>query len=227
MQAPPREVVILGAGGTGRDVAQLIADVNAIAPTWACAGYLDDDPAKQGGLYQGLPVLGPLSGAAGYGGALFVNALGSASNHWRMDALVASLGIDPERFATIVHPTASVSADAVLGPGCIVYPHVSIISDVRLGRQVVVLANSVLNRGVEVGDFTLLASGVLLSSAITVGRCCYLGAGCNVIQKTAIGDRALVGLGAVVLDDVAPGSVVVGNPARFLRPSVPAEAGAG
>jgi len=221
-----KKIVILGAGGTGRDVAQFIADINAAAPTYACAGYLDDDPAKQGVLYQGLPVLGPLAAASAHPDAVFVNALGSASNHWRMDAIVAALGVPLDRFETIVHPTASVSPGATLGAGSLIYPHVSIISDVRLGRQVVVLANSVINRGVTIGDFTLLASGVLLSSAIDVGPCCYLGAGCNVIQKTVIGERSLVGLGAVVLKDVAPGSVVAGNPARFLRPALPEGAGA-
>jgi len=216
-----KKILVLGAGGTGRDVVQILGDINAVRPTYECVGFLDDDPAKQGATLEGVPVHGPLADAPQWGDAWFVNALGSVSTHWRMDAWIASLGIPEKRFETIVHPTAAVSPRAVLGPGCLIYPHVSIISDVVLGRQVVILPNSVLNRAVIVGDFAILASGVLISSAVAVGTCAYLGAGCNIIQKAVIGERSLVGLGAVVVRDVASGTVVVGNPAEYLRPSVP------
>jgi acetyltransferase-like isoleucine patch superfamily enzyme len=42
---------------------------------------------------------------------------------------------------------------------------------------------------------------------------CFLGAACTVVQAR-VGRGSTVGAGAVVLDDVAPGSTVVGIPAR-------------
>jgi acetyltransferase-like isoleucine patch superfamily enzyme len=63
-----------------------------------------------------------------------------------------------------------------------------------------------------------VASGATVSGMVRVGRACYLGAGSHVIQRAAVGDGALVGMGAVVTRDVAANAVVVGNPARPIRP---------
>ncbi|MDD4863071.1 MAG: acyltransferase [Alishewanella agri] len=50
---------------------------------------------------------------------------------------------------------------------------------------------------------------------ISIGRNCWLGNGA--IVMASIGDGSIVGAGAVVTEDVPPGVVVVGNPARIVR----------
>ncbi len=52
---------------------------------------------------------------------------------------------------------------------------------------------------------------------VRLERGCYLGAGCLVLPGVTVGARAVVASGAVVTRDVAPGTVVAGVPARFLR----------
>lgn len=44
-----------------------------------------------------------------------------------------------------------------------------------------------------------------------------LEAGCTVLGPVYLGDRAVIGAGAVVLQDVPPGRVAIGNPARVIR----------
>ncbi len=52
---------------------------------------------------------------------------------------------------------------------------------------------------------------------ITIGANVWLGGGAIVLPGVTVGEDAVVGAGAVVTRDVAPGTVVVGNPARVLR----------
>jgi acetyltransferase-like isoleucine patch superfamily enzyme len=52
---------------------------------------------------------------------------------------------------------------------------------------------------------------------VRIHKNCYIGSAASVRQRCVIGSRSLVGLGAVVIDDVEPGSVVAGNPARIIR----------
>ena len=76
-------------------------------------GYLDDDPAKLGKELGGVKVLGPLTSAGDFGDCWFVNGLNGTTLMRRKRALIEATGIPRERFATIVHPSASVSQMAI------------------------------------------------------------------------------------------------------------------
>lgn len=56
----------------------------------------------------------------------------------------------------------------------------------------------------------------ILFAPIVVGPRAYIGVGAIVLCGVAIGERAIVGAGSVVTSDVAPRTVVAGNPARMI-----------
>ena len=214
-----QKLVILGTGGTCRDILDTVLDLNTAAgPTgFECIGFLDDHAALWGSEVQGLPVLGPLSSARDLPDCLFVNGIGSPGNFRRKEAIIASTGLSADRFATLVHPTASVSRTAQLGLGVVVFQHVSVTTNVRIGDHVTILPNSIVSHDDWIEDYTSIAGGVCISGSVHVGRSCYLGTGSALMSGIRIGDGALVGMGSVVLHSVEAHSVVVGNPARLLR----------
>ena len=219
-----KRIVILGTGGNCLDILETLRSSNAAgsSPIYECVGFLDDDAARHNTSFLGVPVLGPLEKARSLGDVVFVNGIGSTRNHLRKPEIIARTGIPDGRFETLVHPSAQVSASATLGPGTVVLQNATIASQARVGAHVIVLPNVVLSHDAVVGDYTCIAGGACVSGAVTIGRCCYLGSNSSILERIRIGDRSLVGMGSVVLEDVPEGSVVVGNPARFLRPSEPA-----
>jgi sugar O-acyltransferase (sialic acid O-acetyltransferase NeuD family) len=214
-----KTLIILGAGGTGQDVAGFVSDINAEGPTYECLGFLDDDASKHGSEIAGFPLLGPLSSWTNYPAASFANCLGSPRSFLQRETRVRELGIDDETFATIIHPSAIVADGCTVGRGCIVYPFTHLGPGVELGSQVVVLSHSVIHHHSRVDAFAIIASGCNVSGYVHVGHSCYLGTGCSIRDGLSIGDRSFVGMGSAVIKDVEPGSVVAGVPARFLRPS--------
>ena len=50
-----------------------------------------------------------------------------------------------------------------------------------------------------------------------VRRLARIGANVTILPGVVVGENALVGAGSVVVDDVPPGAVVVGNPARVVK----------
>lgn len=212
-----KELIILGAGGTAKDVLSIIHDINAQSERYRCVGLLDDNPALEGQAVCGVPVLGPLARAKSLDDVLFVNCLGSPRNYWKRETIVAPLQLAPQRFATLVHPTAALSTFSTVGHGVVLYPNVVVMAGVRIGDHVTVLANTVMNHDVVVEDFCIITSGVNLSGGVRLGRGSYIGAGASLIQYCTVGEWALVGLGSAVVRDVAPWTVVAGRPARFVR----------
>ncbi|MHB9034792.1 MAG: LbetaH domain-containing protein [Anaerolineae bacterium] len=206
-----QDLLILGTGVHALEMVEIVERVNQVSPTWRLLGLITAEAALAGTVLNRVPVLGTPADLARFPGAALVPS-------W---ADLSQLGELPmERVVSLVDPSAFVSRTAVIGRGCVVYPHGYIGLNARLADLVFCLAGCTINHDDVIGARTALCSGVTLAGSVTVEPDCYLGQGCSVRQYVTIGRHSLIGMGAVVLSDVAPESVMVGNPARRLRDNI-------
>ncbi|MER3416591.1 MAG: sugar O-acyltransferase [Gemmataceae bacterium] len=210
-----QDIIILGTGGNAIDIAEAVESNGA---KYRVCGFLDDCAELHGRRIGDWRILGPLSLAPSFADALFVNGIGSPLNFWRKPEIIAKTGLSAERFATVVHRQAWVSPSARLGRGVAVLAQASVCARAVLGDHVIVLPNAVVSHDDFIGDYCCIASGACLSGNVSVGRCSYIGARAAVRGYVRLGEQVLVGMGAVVVKDVSDNQVVVGTPARFLRP---------
>ena len=112
-----------------------------------------------------------------------------------------------------------------VGTLSVVEHHVTIGSDVRIHTQAFIPEFSVLKNGCSIGPNVVLTNAKYPQSpgakehlaGPTVRKGAKIGANATLLPGVVIGENALVGAGAVVVHDVAPGTVVAGNPARLIR----------
>lgn len=214
-----KSIVILGTAGNCIDILDTINDINEAQSThrYQCVGFLDDNPLTWGREIRGVKVLGSLDQAARFTDVFFVNGIGSPQNFWLKESIISKTQLPPDRFETIIHPSASVSRMSEIGAGTVVFQNVTVTSNIRIGRHVIVLPNTVISHDDTIEDYTCIAGGVCISGEVRIGRSCYLGTNSAIRGKVQIGDYCLVGMGSVVLNDIPGNSVVQGVPARFVR----------
>jgi len=211
------DLVIVGAGGFGRETAQAVHDINEAGGTWRLLGFMDDDSARHGSSVDGITVIGGRDEVRSRADASVVVCTARPDDHVSRPRIVGELDLPAARYATIVHPTAAVSASSSIGPGSVLLAHVALTTAVRVGRHVAIMPQVVLTHDDVVEDFATLASGVRLGGSVRVGRAAYLGAGALVREGCSVGAGALVGMGAVVTRDIPAYEVWAGVPARYLR----------
>lgn len=214
-----RELIIIGAGANSRQIAWIAADLARHGSHWLVRGFLDDNPALHGTVVDRLPVLGPLESIGEHADCMAVIGVANWRNPAARRNIARRLGLDPARYATLVHPSAVVAPNVQLGCGTVVFPHAFVAVGARIGDHVQVTAAVVVGHDSQVGDFATFAQGATISGHAEIAPAAYLGGGCAVRERIRIGEAAVVGLGAVVVHDVAAGAVVAGNPARPLNPA--------
>lgn len=111
--------------------------------------------------------------------------------------------------------------DVDIGEGAILSPFVTLTSNIRIGRHFHANLYSYVEHDCIIGDFVTFAPGVQCNGNIHIEDDVYVGAGAVIKQggpgrPLVIGRGATIGMGAVVTRSVAPGTTVVGNPARLM-----------
>ena len=131
-----------------------------------------------------------------------------------------------------IDPQASVLGDVVLGDDVSVWPQAVIRGDVhhiRIGARTSVQDGAVLHvthdgpytpggRPLLIGREVTIGHKAILH-ACTVGDACLIGMGSILLDGVVVGEHCMIGAGAVVSPgkQIEPGSLWVGNPARFVR----------
>ncbi len=123
------------------------------------------------------------------------------------------------RWATVVHPAASVSPSAELAPGVFVGPGAVVHTGARVGAHAIVNSGAIVEHDVVIGEGAHVSPAAALGGAASVGAWATIGLGARVRDHVSVGPRAFVGMGAVVVGPVPADEVVMGVPARPRSPS--------
>jgi len=206
--------VIVGFGGHGRVLAEALS-----AAGRNIRGVLDPSPSVVEGT--GLAWLGPDDSAAELDPeeVELVHGIGHAGDATLRRDVVRRLETVGLRFATVVHPSATVSPGATLYQGAQVMAGAVVQTGVRIGAFAIVNSGAVVDHDCRVGAYAHVAPGATLCGDVAVGEGALIGAGASVIPGISVGVGATVGAGAAVVDDVPAGAVVVGVPARPVEPA--------
>ena len=216
-----RPLLLVGAGGLAREVLSAVRAFDP--PRWDVLGFLDDNASRHGELIDGVPVLGPLDAVAEHPDAAVVICTASTRDQASRRRIAARLDLPAQRYATVVHPTASVARGTVIGAGSVLLAFVAVTAPQEIGAHVVVMPHTTITHDDRIAGFATFASRVALAGGVSVGEAAYLGSGALVREGRSVGAGALIGMGAVVLDDVPPFEAWVGVPARRLRTLQPVD----
>ena len=210
----PRPLLLVGGGGLAREV---LATVRLLPDEWKTIGALDDDPSKHGADLDGVPVLGGFELIGELTDAAVIACVANAHRPAGRLGIVRRLNLPDDRWATVVHPTASVPQGSSLGPGTLLLAGVVITTPLRIGAHVVAMPNVLITHDDKIGDGVTFAGRASLGGGVTVEECAYIGQGASVREMICIGACAVVGMGSVVLQDVPAGEVWAGVPAKRIR----------
>jgi sugar O-acyltransferase (sialic acid O-acetyltransferase NeuD family) len=210
-----QELVIIGAGGLGREVSEWVEDINEVRPTFRLLGFLDDDTSRHGERCHDVTVLDGIDWLAGQPEVAAVVAIGSPAAKRRVVERLRAAGTT--RFPPILHPAAVIGRFVEIGEGTIVCPGAILTTDIRVGRFVALNFDLTIGHDAQIGDYALLAPGVHVSGYVRIGEGCELGAGVTVVPSAELGPWSIVGAGATVTASLPANCTAVGTPARVIK----------
>lgn len=215
-----RDIVVIGAGGHGKDVVQLIRDINKVKPTWNIVGFVDDNEELRGKHVGGTTVLGSNEVMDNWKSISAVCAIGCSRLRMKM---LEGLNVryPSLHYPILVHPTAVVADEVSLGEGTIVGALTVLSTDVNIGKHSLIHYGCTIGHDSLLMDFVSIMPGTKVSGNVTLCRRVYIGANATLLPGVEIGEQTTIGAGAVVTASLPGYCTAVGVPARPIKFQAP------
>lgn len=212
-----KKIVLIGAGGFGREVATIIELYNRnVEKRYELLGFLDDNECfHAGSTINGYPWLGKTEWILEHKDEVVCNCtIGNAKVKGKIQRELMEKGVT---FETIIAMLSYVAPYTEVGPGCVFYGSVMISTNCKIGAGVVMNQGVTIGHDCVIGDYTTIMPGTGISGNCTVGDEVSIGGHAFVIPSKKIGDGATVAAGSIVFSNVKAGTTVLGNPAKRMR----------
>lgn len=168
-----KRLLVIGAGGLAPEIEEMAGMLG-----YHVVGYLDDAPEKA----RCQPVLGAVSEFEAFAGKVdgAIVALGNNAVRLKLTERLLEAGFV---FPTLIHPTAYVSPDAVLGEGCVIRANAVVSRYVRLGKACLINVGALIDHDCVLGDGVHAAMGCVIRGEQILPPLTHVPAG-TVVEET-------------------------------------------
>lgn len=209
-----KHIVIIGAGGMGREVYHLATECDGYGTKYDIKGFLDDNlDALKGFDYPYPPILAAISNYHIEEDDVFACSIGDVHTKVKIVEIIESKGAS---FINLIHPNVQINKTAKLGEGILVFHDVHVGSEAIIGNHVMLQSYAAIGHDAVIGEYCRIDPKASVIGGVKVGNRVTLHTVCVLNHKVTVGDDAVVGALSFVVRKVKPGTTVFGIPAKEL-----------
>ena len=209
-----KNLIIIGAGGVGRETALIVEEINNKSKEWNLLGFVDDYKEINEDI-NGYKILGGNDYINNYKEEVYVVC--AIANYKVKKNIIRNIKNDNVKFTNIIHPSVKLNRTVDIGDGCIIYENSIITANISIGNHVIVSPRCGIGHDSILHDYCSLLWNVNVSGNVVLEEGVTMGSGSTIIQGKKVGCGSFIGAGAVVIEDIVKDSTAVGVPTRYVE----------
>ena len=209
-----KNIIIIGAGGVGREVSLIIEKINKLKATWNLIGFIDDNINSWNKIINGYQIIGGMDLLETL--PLDTYVVIAIANYNLKKKIVNKIN-NKFKFATIIDPKVYIHDYMTIGEGTIIYEGAIITANIQVGNHVIISPKCGIGHDSIIKDYVSLLWNVNISGNDVIEEGVMMGSGSTIIQGKKIGKGSIIGAGAVVIDDIDSFTTAVGVPAIVVK----------
>ena len=198
-------IYIIGAGGHALSVYEV-----AKSAGYNVLGFFDDNIDIGTNVVGNIKVIDKIRNLENYKEKCCNFAIGIGNNIIRKH-ISKKFNVN---FPTIIHPTAVIGSNVIIGNGTVIMARVCININSNIGDFCILNTGCIVEHENIIENYVHLACGVVLSGVVHIGELVLMGAGSKAIQCVSICNECVVGAGGLVIKDLTESRVYKGVPVK-------------
>jgi sugar O-acyltransferase (sialic acid O-acetyltransferase NeuD family) len=118
---------------------------------------------------------------------------------------------------SLIHPSAIIAKDVLIGKGTVVMAGVIIQSGTIIGNHCIINTGSCIDHDCIISDYVHIAPNSSIAGAVIIKEGVFVGIGASIINNIEVNSWSIIGAGSVVLNKINDNHIVAGNPAKFIK----------
>ncbi len=200
-----KEILIFSAGPAGREVYQLIQEINKQKLTWKVIGYVDSE-LKSKKILDGLKVFSLKNKPIGRD----IYAITGIMNPILREKIFnKEIIINNYKIPNLIHPNIYLPPCFKIGKGNIIFNNVHISFEVKLSNFSIISNFCDVGHNLNSKNYLTLMPSVTLGGNCTIGKKVLIGSGVNILQKLKIDENCQIGIGSTITSSIPKNTSLV------------------
>lgn len=208
------DIIILGAGGMGRETFEVVEDTFGNDSNYRVKGFLSDVLDVLDGFTGYPPLLGTIKDYQIQPDDRFILAIGDVAGRRKIAESIFARGGE---FINLIHPAAKVFRTAKIGRGVIIFPFVQVGANAQIGDFCLLNSHSLAGHDTVLGNFSEMAPYSILGGGTQTGEECFFCMHAVTAPKTKLGNRVIISQGSTTKENPADNSFVIGVPGETFK----------
>lgn len=208
-----KKLVIIGGGGMGRSIYCIAQGCIGYNEDYIIKGFIDDNLNSIDGFEGYPPVLAKIDDYKIEKNDVFVCSIGNT----RIKKMICEkLKAKGAQFQSLIHKTAIIRMNSVIGDGCIVAEYASVGADCRLDENTLIQSFAIIAHDCSIGSYVRIDTHSVCVGGVVIEHLATVHTGAVISHKVVVGEGAVVSATSFVIKKVKPGTTVYGSPAKLL-----------
>lgn len=205
-----KNIVIVGAGGFGREVFNHAEDCIRVGADWKIKGFIDDNLKALDNYDYPQKVIGTIKEYIPEENDFFICAIGSPKTK---KIVVGALLQRGAKFEKLIHPSVKIGRNVKIGKGVVLCPNVTLTCDISIGNYAMVNCTSGCGHDSVIGDYCTISSYCDVTGFCKLGEGVFFASHVCMRPSSKVGDWTRVGINSCVIMNIKAGISAFGNPA--------------
>ncbi len=207
------DVVIVGAGGCGREVYEMALETYS-PEEYRIKGFLSDIPTDLDAypeIRRDADIVGTIRDYDVQENDRFLLAIGDVDGRKKVAEILKRR---KAKFISLIHPQAVCFRSAVWGEGLILYRFAGLSANAKVGDFCLINAMATIGHDAEIRDYTVICPFAAIGGYAKIGEECFISTHATIAPRLLVGNKSCVSANSFVARNVLENSFVTGVPAK-------------